>query len=185
MSSTYSSVSTGGLWWFQDLAAPDPYCVLPIVASFSFLGIMEFALRGRAASMQPMQYKVPLSLADLRPRFWGVPSSTSLGLRFIFLVLRVTDLRPDSRVCPHLLLLGLRFTTSLSSNLPHVPPLMCRTPPDRCNLESSELCVFRWHHSSLACITRPGYSSIGSQTIRSAWLKCSPSTTPLCVRPLA
>jgi membrane protein insertase Oxa1/YidC/SpoIIIJ len=68
MSSAYPSVSTGGMWWFRDLAAPDPYCVLPIVASFSFLGIMEFALRGRAASMQPMQYKVSLPLPDLWSR---------------------------------------------------------------------------------------------------------------------
>lgn len=58
MTASYPSIASGGVLWFPDLSVPDPYVALPIVASFTFLGIMELALRGRQAAMQPMQYKV-------------------------------------------------------------------------------------------------------------------------------
>ena len=34
-------LSTGGILWFTDLTAADPYCVLPVLSAVSFLGMTE------------------------------------------------------------------------------------------------------------------------------------------------
>uniref|UniRef100_UPI00358F5DBB mitochondrial inner membrane protein OXA1L-like isoform X2 n=1 Tax=Myxine glutinosa TaxID=7769 RepID=UPI00358F5DBB len=39
------SLSTGGCWWFQNLAAADPYYVLPVITAVSMMAVMEMAIQ--------------------------------------------------------------------------------------------------------------------------------------------
>lgn len=42
----YPSIQEGGLYWFQDLTAMDPYYALPVLTAVSFLAIMELGSEG-------------------------------------------------------------------------------------------------------------------------------------------
>uniref|UniRef100_A0A8C4RCK0 OXA1L mitochondrial inner membrane protein n=1 Tax=Eptatretus burgeri TaxID=7764 RepID=A0A8C4RCK0_EPTBU len=39
------SLSTGGCWWFQNLAATDPYYILPVVTAVSMMAVLEMAIK--------------------------------------------------------------------------------------------------------------------------------------------
>ena len=43
-------LSTGGLLWFTDLTAPDPYCIMPLFSAATFLGMTEVGKEQMMAS---------------------------------------------------------------------------------------------------------------------------------------
>ena len=43
----FPDITSGGMLWALDLSASDPYNVLPVLASFSFLAVLESNLRSR------------------------------------------------------------------------------------------------------------------------------------------
>ncbi len=43
-------LSTGGLFWFTDLTAPDPYCIMPLFSAATFLGMTEVGKEQMMAS---------------------------------------------------------------------------------------------------------------------------------------
>lgn len=51
MGAHYADMSAGGLWWFPDLAAHDPYFLLPLLNGASFLLMVELNAVDQAAQM--------------------------------------------------------------------------------------------------------------------------------------
>jgi YidC/Oxa1 family membrane protein insertase len=43
-------LSTGGMFWFTDLTAPDPYCIMPLFSAATFLGMTEVGKEQMMAS---------------------------------------------------------------------------------------------------------------------------------------
>ncbi|OMH81954.1 Mitochondrial inner membrane protein OXA1L [Zancudomyces culisetae] len=46
-------LKTGGLWWFTDLTAADPYYILPVLASATMIGSLEITRRYQNSVEQP------------------------------------------------------------------------------------------------------------------------------------
>lgn len=57
------SLRTGGMLWFVDLAAPDPYYLLPIVACSSFLVNIQLGGEGGASADNEVSRKVRMALS--------------------------------------------------------------------------------------------------------------------------
>ena len=57
MGHNYPDYATGGVLWFTDLGAADPYYILPVFNALSFLAMIEIGADGMASS-QAGQFKM-------------------------------------------------------------------------------------------------------------------------------
>jgi YidC/Oxa1 family membrane protein insertase len=57
MGNFYPGYATGGIAWFQDLAAADPYYVLPLLNSITFLAMVEIGSLDGAKMQQQASFK--------------------------------------------------------------------------------------------------------------------------------
>jgi len=94
-----ASFQTGGLLWFKDLGATDPYFGLPILAATSFLlitekgmetgtpvsGVAKNVFRGLAVLMVPFTASFPAAL----PLYWFTNSLFSLAMTLVMKNARV------------------------------------------------------------------------------------------------
>ena len=65
----FPDITSGGMLWALDLSASDPYNVLPVLASFSFLAVLESNLRSR--QVLRLVPSCPPELAVALPRVTG------------------------------------------------------------------------------------------------------------------
>lgn len=85
----YPGLATGGTWWFTDLTAADPYYILPLFNSISFLAMIELGgdgvqvqqqqkfkmiMRGLAVAMVPLTASMPQGLFV----YWGTNNVLSI-----------------------------------------------------------------------------------------------------------
>lgn len=93
-----NELSTGGMLWFPDLTAPDPYFIMPVASALSFLLMMELGkeqmmasapeqgrvmlnvFRGMAVIMIPITYSFPTAVFC----YWSVNNTFSLIQSAVF-----------------------------------------------------------------------------------------------------
>jgi YidC/Oxa1 family membrane protein insertase len=94
----FNELSTGGMLWFPDLTAPDPYYIMPVASALSFLLMMELGkeqmmasapeqgrvmlnfFRGMAVLMVPITYSFPTAVFC----YWSVNNTFSLVQSAVF-----------------------------------------------------------------------------------------------------
>jgi YidC/Oxa1 family membrane protein insertase len=89
MGTYFPGMATGGAWWFTDLTAADPYYILPLFNSISFLAMIELGgdgvqlpqqqkfkmiMRGLAVAMVPLTATMPQGLFV----YWGANNVLSI-----------------------------------------------------------------------------------------------------------
>ncbi|KAJ2463073.1 hypothetical protein GGI03_004072 [Coemansia sp. RSA 2337] len=92
----FTGMSTGGLWWFTNLAAADPTFILPVVSGLGMIGMME--VQSRLTTAVPMAKEMKWAMragglfmvyfvSDLPTSifvFWMVNNILSLGQILLF-----------------------------------------------------------------------------------------------------
>ncbi|KAJ2744493.1 hypothetical protein GGI20_002931 [Coemansia sp. BCRC 34301] len=92
----FTGMSTGGLWWFTDLAAADPTYILPVISGLGMVGMME--VQNRLTTAIPMAKEMKWAMriggtlmvyfvSDLPTCifvFWMVNNVWSLGQMLLF-----------------------------------------------------------------------------------------------------
>ncbi|KAJ2487601.1 hypothetical protein EV174_000428 [Coemansia sp. RSA 2320] len=81
---SFTHMSSGGLWWFTDLAAADPTYVLPVISCVGMMGVMELQTRLTSAVPPTQQMKMLMRIGSVVMVFLtsGLPASV-----FVFWVI--------------------------------------------------------------------------------------------------
>ncbi len=82
----YPDMATGGTLWFTDLTAADPYYILPIFNSLSFLAMIEMGSDGMNADQKgPFKWMMRGMAVIMIPVTLSMPS-VNLSVLFLFLL---------------------------------------------------------------------------------------------------